>query len=200
MGTRTKAFDTYIKSKPDWAQPILNTIRDTVHDACPDVEEEMKWSSPTFMYNGIMCGMVAFKNHCAFHFWKGELFMGRKMGGELGAAAQLGKLTSVKDLPPKKVIKDYVKQAMALNEQGVSIKRPAKKATKKKAEMPDYFMAAIRKNKKALAAYEGFSPSHQWEYIEWITDAKGEDTRNRRVAQAVEWMAEGKPRNWKYMR
>jgi uncharacterized protein YdeI (YjbR/CyaY-like superfamily) len=198
MGNRTKAFDAYIKSKPEWAQPILTRIRETVHEACPTVEEEMKWSAPTFTYNGIMCGMAAFKNHCAFHFWKGELFLGKKMGGTDGAAAQLGKLTSVKDLPPKKVIKDYVKKAMALNEQGVTVKRPVK--PKKVLAMPDDFMATIRKNKKALAAYDKFSPSHQREYIEWITDAKGDATRERRMAQAVEWMAEGKPRNWKYMR
>ncbi len=177
MGKRNKQFDAYIKGKPEWAQPILTSIRATVHEACPDVEEEMKWSSPTFMYHGIMCGMVAFKNHCALHFWKGELFLGKKLGGAEGAAAQFGKLTSAKDLPPKKVLKGYIKQAMELNEQGATVKRVPK--PKKELAMPDYFMAAIRKNKKALGAYEAFSPSHRREYIEWITDAKSDEHRTK---------------------
>lgn len=197
---RNKQFDAYIAKSPDWAQPILTTLREIVHDACPDVQEEMKWSAPTFVYHGIMCGMVAFKHYCTFHFWKGELVTGTALGanGE-GAAAQFGRLTSVKDLPPKKVLIGYIKKAMKLNEEGVKVERPAKKK-RPELPMPSYFMAAIKKNKRALAAYEDFSPSHRREYIEWITGAKTDATRDKRVAQAVEWMAEGKSRNWKYAR
>jgi uncharacterized protein YdeI (YjbR/CyaY-like superfamily) len=163
------------------------------------VEEALKWSAPAFTYHGMMCGMLAFKNHCAFHFWKGELVVGKRSGGPDGAAAQFGKLTSVKDLPPKKVLQGYIKKAMELNAAGVAVpKGPAK--PKKALVMPKEFMAAIEKNKKALATFEQFSPSHQREYIEWIDDAKTDATRDRRIAQAVEWMTEGKPRNWKYMR
>ena len=198
MGTRNKQVDAYIAKSADWAKPILKSIRDTVHEVSPEIDEELKWGNPTFMHNGIMCGMIAFKNYCAFHFWKGELILGKGMGGPDGAAAQLGKLTSVKDLPPKKTIHAYVKKAMQLNAEGVKVQRPTK--PRKALAMPEDFMAAIRKNKKALATYEQFSPSAQRDYIEWITDAKAEDTRNRRMAQAVEWMAEGKHRNWKYMK
>lgn len=197
---RNKQFDAYIAKSPDWAQPILTTLREIVHEACPDVQEEMKWSAPTFMHHGIMCGMVAFKHYCTFHFWKGELVTGTALGanGE-GAAAQFGRLTSVKDLPPKKVLIGYIKKGMKLNEEGVKVERPAKKK-RPELPMPSYFMAAIKKYKRALAAYEDFSPSHRREYIEWITGAKTDATRDKRVAQAVEWMAEGKSRNWKYAR
>jgi uncharacterized protein YdeI (YjbR/CyaY-like superfamily) len=199
MGKRTKEVDAYIAKSPAYARPILTYIRDVVHETCPDVEETLKWSAPTFMHHGIMCGMASFKEYAALHFWKNELVVPGTKDASGGPTRQLGKLASVKDLPPKKVLQGYIRKAMELNEQGVKTpKAPAKK--KKAFAMPDYFMTAIKKNKKALAAYEGFSPSHQREYIEWIVSAKGEDTRDRRVEQAVEWMAEGKPRNWKYMR
>jgi uncharacterized protein YdeI (YjbR/CyaY-like superfamily) len=195
----SKQFDAYIAKSPDWAQPILTRIREIVHEACPDVQEEMKWSSPAFVYHGIMCGMVAFKGYVTFHFWKGELVTGTALGANgLGAAAQFGRMTSIEDLPPKKQLVAYIKKAMKLNEEGVKVDRPKKK--RPTLAMPDYFMAAIKRNKQALAAYETFSPSHQREYIEWITDAKTDATRDKRVAQAVAWMAEGKARNWKYQR
>jgi uncharacterized protein YdeI (YjbR/CyaY-like superfamily) len=194
-----KQVDAYIAKSPDWAQPILARIREIVHETCPEVEEAMKWSSPTFVHHGIMCGMVAFKEHAAFHFWKGELVTGTPLGGNgMGAAAQFGRLSSVKDLPPKKELVAHIKKAMKLNEEGVKVERPKKK--RPELAMPDYFMAAIKRNKQALAAYEAFSPSHRREYIEWITDAKTDATRDKRVAQAVAWMAEGKGRNWKYQR
>lgn len=194
-----KQFDAYIARSPDWAKPILTSLRATVHEACPDVEEELKWSSPAFVYHGIMCGMVAFKEYATFHFWKGELVTGTALGADgMGAAAQFGRMTSVKDLPPKKQLLAYIKKAMKLNEEGVKLDRPKKK--RPTLAMPDDFMAAIKKNKRALTAYDQFSPSHQREYIEWIIDAKTDATRGKRVAQAVEWMAEGKSRNWKYQR
>jgi uncharacterized protein YdeI (YjbR/CyaY-like superfamily) len=194
MGTKDKRIDAYITKAPDFAKPILTKVREMVHDACPDCEETLKWGHPTFMYNGILGGMLAHKNDALVHFWKGALI---EVDGTK-APELLGKMTDAKQLPPKKVFTAIVKQAMKLNEEGTPVpKRPTK--PKKELVMPDEFMAAIRKNKKALAAYEKFSPSHQREYVEWIVDAKREETRDKRIAQAVEWMAEGKPRNWKYM-
>lgn len=194
-----KQFDAYIAKSPDWAQPILTRLREIVHEACPDVDEEFKWSAPTFMHHGIMCGMVAFKEYVTFHFWKGELVTGTALGanGE-GTAAQFGRLTTLKEVPPKKTLVPLIKKAMKLNEDGVKVDRPKKK--RPTLAMPDYFMAAIQKNKKALASYEQFSPSHRRDYIEWIVDAKTDATRDKRIAQAVEWMAEGKARHWKYQR
>jgi uncharacterized protein YdeI (YjbR/CyaY-like superfamily) len=198
MASRNKAFDAYIANAPEYAKPILEKIRETVNGVSPEIEEELKWGHPSFTYKGILCGMAAFKEYCAFHFWKGGLILEDKKQGEQ-MWAQLGKLRSIKDLPPKKVIQGYVKKAMELNDLGTQApKRPTK--PKKPLAMPDSFMAAIRKNKQALVTYEKFAPSHQREYIEWITDAKTDETRDRRIEQAVEWMSQGKPRNWKYMR
>ena len=195
MGTRDKRVDAYIAKAANFAKPILTTIREMVHEACPDVEETIKWGMPSFSYHGIMCNMAAFKQHATFGFWKGSLVT--ENPADASAMGQFGKMTKVSDLPSKRDFKRYTKRAMELNEQGVTVKRPVKHTPKKIPPMPAYFMAEIKKNKKALAAYEKFSPSHQREYVEWITDAKSDDTRNRRIAQAVEWMAEGKPRNWK---
>jgi hypothetical protein len=190
-----KRVDEYIAKVPDYAKPILTQVREVVHTACPDCEETLKWGRPNFLYNGILCNIAAFKAHAHLNFWKASLF------GELRddeSWTRLAKLTAVSDLPSKKVLAGYVKKTMELNELDVKVPKRAAKA-KKPLEMLDFFMAAIRKNKKALAAFEKFSPSHQREYIEWIVEAKSDDTRARRAAQAVEWMAEGKSRNWKYM-
>jgi uncharacterized protein YdeI (YjbR/CyaY-like superfamily) len=197
MGTRDLRVDAYIAKSADFAKPILTHLREVVHSACPDVQETLKWSTPHFMYRGMLCSMAAFKEHCAFGFWKGSLIL--ENGQNLEAAGQFGRITSISDLPPKSVLAGYVKKAMALNESGVKA-RATPKHPKKSLRVPDYIMVALRKNKKALATFEGFSPSHKREYVEWIAEAKGEDTRKRRLEQAVEWMAEGKPRNWKYMR
>lgn len=198
MGKRDERVDAYIAKSAEFAQPILTKLRDSLHDVCPDVEETVKWGMPAFMYHGLLCNMAAFKEHATFGFWKGSLVT--ETPADVKAMGQFGRITKASDLPPKKEFARYVKRAMALNEQGATVKRPVKHTPKEIPPIPDYFMTAIQKNKKALAAYEAFSPSHQREYVEWITDAKTDATRDRRVAQAVEWMAEGKPRNWKYMR
>jgi uncharacterized protein YdeI (YjbR/CyaY-like superfamily) len=198
MSKKDKRVDAYIAKQKPHAQPVLKKIREMVHEAAPDCEEDIKWGAPAFMQGGILLIMAGFKEYSAVNFWNGGHFIPEDRREGAGAG-NLGKIYSVKDLPSKKEFGGWVKKAVELAGSGVN---PVKRATKPKKElaMPDYFMSAIRKNKKALATYEQFSPSAQRDYIEWITDAKGEDTRDRRVTQAVEWMAEGKPRNWKYMR
>jgi uncharacterized protein YdeI (YjbR/CyaY-like superfamily) len=157
----------------------------------------MKWSAPHFMYQGMLCGMQAFKEHCAFGFWKGSLIEGLGARGE-DAMGHFGRITSIQDLPPQKTLIGLVTQAAALNEQGVKVERTARR--KKAVEPPEDLVSALRKNKKALAAFQAFSPSHRREYVEWIGEAKRDDTRQRRLATAIEWLSEGKPRNWKYGR
>jgi uncharacterized protein YdeI (YjbR/CyaY-like superfamily) len=202
MGTRDPRIDAYIAKQKDFAKPILVHIREVVHAACPDVEETLKWSSPHFMYKGsMMCGMAGFKEHAIFGFWKGTLIDGvspnRNNGGE--AMGNFGKLTSVKDLPGKRDLTALIKQAMKLNEAGITVPRP-KTARKPEAKVPAELAAALKRNKRAAAHFDASSPSFRREYIEWIDDAKREETKSKRVAQAVEWIAEGKGRNWKYER
>ena len=200
MGTRDPRVDAYIDKSADFAKPILTRLREVVHEACPDVEETMKWSFPHFMYKGMLCSMASFKQHCAFGFWKGALVLGGDGARAQEAMGSFGRIARLSDLPPKKTLAAYVKKAAALNEAGVVRTPKAPRPPKKPLVVPDYFMAALRKNKKALVTFEGFSPSHRREYVEWVTEAKGEDTRARRLEQAVEWMAEGKSRHWKYAR
>jgi hypothetical protein len=197
MGKRDPRVDAYIGKSADFAKPILTHLRDVIHSACPDAEETMTWSAPHFEYKGMLGGMAAFKEHCAFGFWKGALVTGDATKGE--AMGGFGRITKVSDLPPKAVLAGFVKKAMKLNEENVP--RPKTKVPKPpKAEIPvpDYLAAALKKNRKAQATFDAFSPSHRREYLEWITEAKQEDTRRRRMAQAIEWMSEGKSRNWKY--
>ncbi len=202
MGTRDFRVDTYIAKQKEFAQPILTHLREVIHTTCPDVEETMKWSSPWFDYRGsVMCGMAAFKEHAIFGFWKGKIIDGvgpnRNNGGE--AMGNFGKLTSVKDLPNKRTLQGLIREAMRLNEEGVSVPRP-KRAPKPEPKVPAELAAALRKDKRAAAQFEAFPPSHRREYAEWVAEAKREETRDKRAAQAVEWIAEGKGRNWKYAR
>ena len=203
MGHRDPRVDAYIAKAAPFAQPILEHVREVVHDACPDVEETIKWGMPSFMYGGgILCGMAAFKAHASFGFWKHALVVGEGAAGEAVervGMGSFGKLVAVRDLPAKKQLVAYVKKAAALNAQGTKA-APARKAPARPAPVPTAeFAAALRKNKSAAAAFKAFPPSHQREYVEWVAEAKREDTRERRIAQAVEWIAEGKHRNWKYM-
>ena len=198
MGKRDPRVEAYIAKAPEFAKPILNRIRQEVHAACPDVEEDMKWGSPHFMYKGMMCAMASFKQHAAFGFWKGSLVVG-PAAADMNSAGWFGRLTSVSDLPPRKALAAYVKKAMALNDAGITAPRKQKQPAKP-MKVPADLATALKKSKKAKAAFDAFSPSHQREYIEWITEAKSADTRARRLAQAVAWIGAGKSRNWKYER
>lgn len=197
MGPRDKRVDAYIAKSADFAKPVLTFIREVVHEGCPEVEETIKWSHVSFQYKGILCGMAAFKEHCTFGFWKHALVVDAKDQSD-EAMGQLGRITKLSDLPPKKKLVAYVKRAKELNEKGVKVAKPPSKP-KPAAEPPADLLAALKKNRKALATFENFSPSNKREYVEWIVDAKTDETRQRRLAQAVEWMADAKPRNWKYM-
>jgi uncharacterized protein YdeI (YjbR/CyaY-like superfamily) len=191
MGKRDPRIDAYIARSAGFAKPILESLRATMHAAVPEVEETMKWSSPFFDYKGTLAMMAAFKEHIRFGFWKGALVTGRK---------GMERITSMKDLPPKKELVALIRKAAALNDQGVKAPRAMKSAPSKPAAPPDDLTAALKKNKRASAAFEGFSPGHRREYIDWITGAKAEETRKKRLDQAIEWIAEGKSRHWKYVK
>ena len=199
MGTRDPRVDAYIAKSADFAKPILTHIRDTVHAAVPDVVETIKWSMPFFDHHGPLANMSAFKEHVSFGFWKGPLVLGRGSGDDDRAMGQFGRITSTKDLPPKKELVAYIKKAAKLNEDGVKVEKK-KPGTKPALPVPAELEAALAKNKKARANFEAFPPSHKREYNEWIGEAKREETRAARAKQAVEWISEGKSRNWKYQK
>ena len=193
--------DAYIAEQADFARPILTHIRAVVHAVCPEVEETLKWGMPHFRYRGMLGGMAAFKQHATFGFWKGALVaeaMGVKGSGKSDEAmGDFGRITSVRDLPPKRELVRWVKAAMKLNEEGVK-RTPRARTARKPLPVPDDLARELRKSAKARATWEGFPPSHRREYIEWITEAKRPETRAKRLATTLEWLAEGKDRNWKY--
>ena len=204
-GKRDARVDAYIGKARPFAQPILNHIRETMHKACPETDEAIKWGMPFFELNGIILGnMAAFKEHCGLGLW------GREMAAILGndgsksseAMGTFGKIASVKDLPADKVLLGYFRQAAGFvlsGERKSSVVRPAaKKKAKVEVVVPAELTAALKKNKVAAKVFAEFSPSCKKEYAEWISEAKREETKMKRVAQAVEWIAEGKQRNWKY--
>jgi uncharacterized protein YdeI (YjbR/CyaY-like superfamily) len=195
--------DAYIAKSQPFAQPILTHIRELVHQACPDVEEEIKWSMPFFALRGVILGhMAAFKQHCALGLWGPEM---NAILNEAGLHSEngmgsLGKITTLKDLPPDKQMLGYYRHAAELilsGQRTKSLERTAK-SVKPAPEIPSELTAALKKNKAAAKVFAGFSTSCQREYADWIAEAKRPETKEKRVAQAVEWIAEGKERNWKY--
>jgi len=192
MPKKDPRIDAYIEKAGDFAKPILKHFRKLVHTACPQVEETIKWNMPFFVHRGILVAMAGFKGHCAFVFWKRKLIFGKT--AQVRPFPPFGRITSLADLPADKLLLGYLRKAVELNEAGIKESTPPKR----KVTVPGYFLAALKKNKKALAAFEKFSPSHKREYVEWITEARREETRGKRIETAIQWMAEGKPRNWKY--
>ena len=196
-GKRDPRVDAYIEKSADFAKPILTHLRDVVHAACPQVEETMKWSFPHFMHHGMMCAMAALKQHCTFGFWKGELVVGRASAEDERAMGQFGRITGLAGLPSRKALTAYIRKAAKLNEEGIKPSR-AKPKPRPEAAVPDDLASSLKRNRKAAATFAAFSPSQRREYVEWIVEAKREETRAKRLAQAIEWIAEGKSRNWKY--
>ena len=194
-------IDAYIEKKADFAKPVLQHLRLLVHRACPGVEETIKWGMPYFDYKGnALCGMAAFKEHCTFLFWKAKLMQDPEkilQVEQRGAMGNFDRITSLKDLPSDKIMIAYIKEAAKLNENDIKLP-PRKKAVVAELEMPLDFAAALKKNKKAQTVFADFSPGKRKDYSQWITEAKTEPTKMKRIETAVEWIAEGKGRNWKY--
>ena len=203
-GSYSPAVDAYITKSAAFAQPILWRVRELVHKAVPGVEETIKWSMPFFMYRGIILGnMSAFKAHCSLGLWGREVAAQTRKDGATtgGAMGSFGRLESMKDLPDDKKLIAYLKQAAKAIDDGTrtkSIERPAQRVAKPEMEVPVELAAALKKNKAAQKVFEGFAPSHRREYIEWVAGAKRDETRAKRVTQTVDWLAEGKRRNWQY--
>ena len=199
MPTNDPRIDAYIAAAADFAKPILNHLRRLVHAGCPEVVETFKWSFPHFEHKGVLCGMAAFKEHCSFGFWKGELILGRSPGGADGdGMGHFGRIKSLGDLPADDVLAGYIREAVRLNVEGIKKPSTAKRKARPALPVPDDLAGALKRNREAHATFDGFSPSHRREYIEWITEAKREETRRQRLATTIEWLAEGKSRNWKY--
>jgi uncharacterized protein YdeI (YjbR/CyaY-like superfamily) len=198
MPTLDPRVDAYIANSAEFARPILDHIRAIVHAACPDVEETMKWSFPHFQYEGMLCSMASFKAHCAFGFWKAKLIIEQGDDKTEEAMGQFGRITTIKDLPTKKALTAYIKLAMKLNVDGVKSPSRQRAAAPRPLTVPAYFTKALAVEPSAKANFAAFSPSQKREYVDWLEDAKTEATRERRMATAVEWIGEGKKRNWKY--
>lgn len=199
-----RRVDAYIAKAAPFAQPVMEHLRELVHRACPEVEETMKWSMPFFVYRGqILVNMAAFKQHCSFGLWGGDVAATMRKDGALGTedVGRMAKIASVKDLPNDKALLGYLRQATAfVDGGGKTFPKRGTKKEKPEVEVPAELAAALRKNKTAAKVFREFSPGCRREYVEWIADAKRQETRARRVVQAVEWIAEGKARNWKYER
>jgi uncharacterized protein YdeI (YjbR/CyaY-like superfamily) len=203
MPKKDPRIDAYIAKSADFAKPILIHLRKLIHAACPEVEETLKWSMPSFLYQGILCGFAAFKQHVTFGFWKGDLmFAGDKTAQQRAneAMGHFGRLTRREDLPGDKVLLSYIKEAIRLNDEGIKRAAKPRPTVKPKLVVPPSLLAALKKSAKAKATFDAFSYSHKKEYAEWISEAKQEETRARRLATAIEWLSKGKSRNWKYER
>lgn len=201
MAKKDERIDAYIEKSADFAKPILTHIRKLVHEACPEIEETMKWSMPFFDYKGTVCNMAAFKQHCSFGFWKASLMNdSQKILTEGGAGmGQLGQIKSLADLPADEILIAYIKEAVELNEKGVKMPSKPKNSAPKELNIPECLITALESNSAAAETFENFSYSNKKDYVEWLNEAKTEETQNKRLATAIEWLSEGKPRNWKYL-
>jgi uncharacterized protein YdeI (YjbR/CyaY-like superfamily) len=194
----------YIASAPAFAQPILHHLRELIHKTLPDVEEAVKWGHPFFIYRGLMLGnMAGFKQHCSLGLWGREAAADLRADGVYNREAMgvLGKLTSLKDLPSDRELAGYLRTAAADIDTGARTRnysRPKPSNPKPPPEVPTSLTAALKKNKAAATHFAAMPPGCQREYCEWIAEAKRDETRHKRVATAVQWIAEGKRRNWKY--
>ena len=200
MSTTSAKVDQYILNAQPFAQPILEHLRSIIHETCTTAEETIKWGMPHFEYNGKnLCSFAAFNKHCALTFWMAsEMKTFQKLNnGPVEGMGHFGKITSIKELPSNKELKACIKEAMVLLDNGFVLKKK-KPDEKKELPVPEYFTKALNKNKKAKANFEKASYSWKKEYIEWITDAKTDTTREKRMNTAIEWIEEGKGRNWKY--
>jgi hypothetical protein len=197
MADRDPRVDAYIAKAAPYARPILKHLRKLVHQGCPGVRETLKWGMPAFEFHGLLCSMAAFQRHATFGFWKGALIVPEKRS----AMGHFGRLTKLADLPPDREILSWVKKAAELNSSGVKKPRPLKHPRAHLRLPPELAVAfKQRKHSRARAFYESLAPSHKREYVAWITDAKTEATRARRLATTLEWLAEGKRQNWRYER
>ena len=189
--------DAYIERQADFAKPVLAKLRETVHAACPRCEETLKWSMPAFLYKGtILAHMAGFKAHATFGFWQTRQVVG-ETGREREAMGSFGRIESLGDLPDDATTHALIGKAMALIDSGEKTPRPVKHP-KPDLDMPTDLETALAANPAARATYDSFPPSARRDYVEWLIDAKRPETRAKRLAQAVEWMAEGKRRHWKY--
>jgi uncharacterized protein YdeI (YjbR/CyaY-like superfamily) len=199
------AVDAYIANSEDFAKPILEHWRLLIHKNCPDAEEAIKWSLPHFDYkDDNMCVVASYKNHCSFTFLKAELMTDPRLKAnkDLKPIRRfLGKISKIGDLPPDDEFIAMLKEAMQLNEKGIRIKREKPESDKPKVlETPDYLLVALVANPKAKEVFESKSNFFRKEYIVWITDAKTDETRQKRISEALEWIAEGKGRFWKHQK
>ena len=198
MPSTDPRIDAYIAKSAEFARPLLAELRSRVHAACPEAEETLKWSAPSFTYRGkILAVMAAFKQHVAFNLWHGAQVVEQDAAAKEGMG-QFGRIGTMKDLPTKRAMAGFIKQAMALIDAGQTAGGTRSAAPKPAVEPPQDLLDALAGNAAALATFEGFPPGKRREYVDWIVEAKREATRAQRVAQAVEWLAEGKARHWKY--
>src|SRR6266536_1561129 len=190
-------IDSYIAKSAEFAKPILKHLRKLVHGACPDCEETLKWSSPTFLYRGkMLCGMAAFKKHCAFIFWHQGMVAVLGPDGDKAdtAVGSLGRIASLHDIPSDTKMIGYIQKAIELTDSGAPSRPRPSKTPAAPLPVPEDLAAGLKKNKAAAATFEKFSPSHRKEYVEWITEAQRDETRQKRLATTLEWLAEGKSR------
>lgn len=203
MAQYNNEVEKYISKSADFAKPILEYLRKIILETCPDAEEDIKWGTPHYAYKGDhLCMMAGFKNHCSFSLYKAEFMKDKQIAESVKAGKKFGymdKLKSVSDLPAKKILQSLIKEAMSINEQDIKKAKP-KTDKPKVLEVPGYFEKALKTNPKAKEIFYSKSDAFRKEYIVWITDAKTDETRQKRIDESLDWIAQGKGRFWEYQK
>lgn len=201
MAQLNSKVDEYIAKSEGFAKPILEYLRQIIHETCPDAAEDIKWGTPHYSYKGDhLCMIAGFKNHYSFSLYKAEFMKDKEIAESVKAGKKFGymdKLKSVSELPSKEVLVSFLKEAMTINENGIKKEKPISDKPKV-IETPDYLTEALNANKQAKEVWESKSDSYRKDYLVWIIDAKTDATRQKRIEQSLEWIAEGKGRFWQY--
>ena len=162
----------------------------------PEAEETIKWSMPAYTVGGkIVLITAAFKAHMALNFWRGQEL--ESSHASVGTMGQFGRIKDIDELPADPELDQLIREAADLSKNAPA-PRKSKSAPKPPSDLHPDFAAALAKAPQAKAVLDGFPPSAQRDYLEWIADAKQDGTRQKRIATAIEWLSEGKRRNWKY--
>lgn len=198
--SKNSDIDNYIAGKAPFAQEILTHLRQIIHNAAPDITETIKWRQPCFEHNGLVCSVAAFKKHVTFSFFKGKLL---NDSNNIFPTSDNNELTSLKfsvlaDIPQDDILTAFIQQAIALNADSNCKRKSTQRKDKDTLVMPNDLAAALASTPAAQSTFNNFSYSKQKDYIEWLTSAKRETTRVTRLATTVQWLSEGKARNWKY--
>lgn len=195
MNEASENITAYIEKATPEFKEVMIALRSVLNNPNFDIKEDWKWGAPNFNNEGMICWLAHFRNHVGMNFFKGTLIKDKynlfTHYREEKGNRQL-KFSDINQIIPEQ-IEYYIEEAIKLNQENI-------KVVKKEIDtsLPLDLETELNNNPKAKMFFESLAPSYKRDYIEWIEEAKREATRTKRLATTMEWLSEGKKKNWKY--